>query len=137
MVRPDRLLDQLAERTVDTFDDARRRHVCYWPLPLVVVGGGADGGALVVGGGAGVDLVGCGGGEVVVALVVVDGDEYVGTYEYGDETVWPVNCGYGKSCTGSDLTASDMKRFQISAGSDPPKTAPYPSTLKSEISALG
>src|SRR5207244_12383514 len=59
MVRPDRLLGQLAERAVDAFDDARRRHAGYWPLPLVVVVGGA-GGAVVVGGaggGAGVDVV--------------------------------------------------------------------------------
>ena len=84
MVRPDRLLDQLAEWAVDTFDDARR-HAGYWPLPLVVVGGGAGGEAVVVGGagggGAGVDVVGCGCGCGGVVAVVVDDDdeEYVGT----------------------------------------------------------
>ena len=58
----------------------------------------------------------------VVVVVGVDG-----MYEYGDVTVWPVNCGLTKSRAGRFFTASDMKRFQIIAGSEPPNTALQPS----------
>jgi hypothetical protein len=99
--------------------------------PIVAVGGVAGGAGSAGGGGAGgAGAVGCceRGCDVVVVSVVVD-CEYVGTYEYGELTVCPVNSGYTKSRTGYDFTAVDMKRFQISAGSEPPKTALQPSML--------
>src|SRR5712691_1963641 len=105
----DRQLDTGADRSVESRHESCRAHRYCGPAYVVVVGG-----------------AGGGGGAVVVVAVE---DEYDGTYEYGEETVCPVNCGYTKSRAGSSFTAADMKRFQIIAGSEPPKTALQPSTL--------
>ena len=73
----------------------------------------------------GAPLAGCEAGTII----------YV--FTPGEVTVCPVKYGVAKSCTGSFATATDMKRRQISAGSDPPNTAEIPSIPYSEISAFG
>ena len=89
MVRADGALDARAERRVEAFEECRG-HAGYGTVAVVVAGGGAvvAGGA---GGGAGVEVVfGCGEGDCVVVWVVVVDDGayvYVGTYEYGEDTV--------------------------------------------------
>jgi hypothetical protein len=84
MVRADGALDARAERRVKAFEEWRG-HAGYGTVAVVVAGGGAGGG------GAGVEVVfGCGAGAcVVVWVVVVDEGAYVyvGTYEYGEDTV--------------------------------------------------
>jgi len=103
-------------------------------------GGGDGGDGAVFGFGTGFGAGGLGAGVVevvveVVVVVVLD-DEY----ETADDEpliTTPPRVGAGNSATGRLTVACDMKSCQIRAGSEPPNTFAYPSTLSSGISAFG
>ena len=99
-------------------------------------GDGGDGAGFGFGAGFGADGLGAGVVEVVVEVVVVLDDEY----ETADDEpliTTPPRVGAGNSATGRLTVACDMKSCQIRAGSEPPNTFAYPSTLSSGISAFG